>query len=149
MPARQTSVSFPLLDSWRSWDGRRGYWTLIFCSALSSIATIGSGSGAYPSSFANFCPVGQGPPNVQINYQPLGSGAGIGQPTSRTVFFGVTIGPMTNDQLLAAPAKILHLPTVLGAVVQRVQQGARRRQRSPRQCSELHDTSAVRPEPSV
>src|SRR6186997_1194461 len=56
-------------------------------------------------------------PNVQINYQPLGSGAGIRQLTSKTVFFGATDGPMTNDQLLAAPGKILHLPTVLGAVV--------------------------------
>src|SRR3954467_4506932 len=56
-------------------------------------------------------------PNVQINYQPLGSGAGIRQLTSRTVFFGATDGPMTQDQLLAAPGKILHLPTVLGAVV--------------------------------
>ena len=56
-------------------------------------------------------------PNVQINYQSLGSGAGIRQLTSRTVFFGATDGPMTNEQLLAAPGRILHLPTVLGAVV--------------------------------
>src|SRR5688572_26178896 len=50
-------------------------------------------------------------PTVQINYQPLGSGAGIRQLTSRTVFFGATDGPMTQEQLLAAPGKILHLPT--------------------------------------
>jgi phosphate transport system substrate-binding protein len=56
-------------------------------------------------------------PNVQINYQPQGSGAGIKQLSSRTVFFGATDGPMTEDQMLAAPAKIVHLPTVLGAVV--------------------------------
>jgi phosphate transport system substrate-binding protein len=56
-------------------------------------------------------------PNVQINYQPLGSGAGIRQLTSRTVFFGATDGPMTDDQLQSAPGKILHFPTVLGAVV--------------------------------
>jgi phosphate transport system substrate-binding protein len=55
--------------------------------------------------------------NVRINYQALGSGAGIRQITERTVFFGATDGPMTNDQLGAAPGKILHLPTVLGAVV--------------------------------
>ena len=55
--------------------------------------------------------------NVQINYQPLGSGAGIRQVTARTVFFGATDGPMTPDQLLAAPGKLLHFPTVLGAVV--------------------------------
>src|SRR5207245_2600165 len=36
---------------------------------------------------------------------------------NQTVFFGATDGPMTNDQLLAAPSKILHFPTVLGAVL--------------------------------
>jgi len=56
-------------------------------------------------------------PEVRINYQPLGSGAGIRQITERTVFFGASDGPMTAEQLQAAPAKILHLPTVLGAVV--------------------------------
>jgi phosphate transport system substrate-binding protein len=56
-------------------------------------------------------------PNVQINYQSLGSGAGIRQLTNRTVFFGATDGPMTPDQMLAAPGKVIHLPTVLGAVV--------------------------------
>jgi phosphate transport system substrate-binding protein len=55
-------------------------------------------------------------PNVQINYQPVGSGAGIKQLMSGTVFFGASDGPMTNEQLLAAPG-ILHFPTVLGAVV--------------------------------
>jgi phosphate transport system substrate-binding protein len=55
-------------------------------------------------------------PNVEINYQSLGSGAGIRQVTAQTVFFGATDGPMTNDQLLAAPGKILHFPTVLGGV---------------------------------
>jgi phosphate transport system substrate-binding protein len=56
-------------------------------------------------------------PGVLINYQSLGSGAGIRQLTNQTVFFGATDGPMTTDQLQAAPGKILHLPTVLGAVV--------------------------------
>ena len=56
-------------------------------------------------------------PGVHINYQSLGSGAGIRQLTNQTVFFGATDGPMTTDQLQAAPGKILHLPTVLGAVV--------------------------------
>ena len=55
--------------------------------------------------------------NVQINYQPIGSGGGIRQITSQTVFFGASDGPMTNDQLTAAPGRILHFPTVLGAVV--------------------------------
>jgi len=55
--------------------------------------------------------------NVEINYQPLGSGAGIRQLTNQTVFFGATDGPMTDEQLKAAPGAILHFPTVLGAVV--------------------------------
>jgi phosphate transport system substrate-binding protein len=54
---------------------------------------------------------------VEINYQAVGSGAGIRQMTTQTVFFGATDGPMTNDQLLAAPGRILHFPTVLGGVV--------------------------------
>jgi phosphate transport system substrate-binding protein len=56
-------------------------------------------------------------PEVQINYQSIGSGGGIRQLINRTVFFGATDGPMTNDQLLGAPGKVLHFPTVLGAVV--------------------------------
>ena len=55
--------------------------------------------------------------NVEINYQSIGSGGGIRQLTNQTVFFGATDGPMTDEQLKAAPGPILHLPTVLGAVV--------------------------------
>jgi len=56
-------------------------------------------------------------PNVQINYQSIGSGGGIRQLSNQTVFFGATDGPMTPDQQLAAPGRVLHFPTVLGAVV--------------------------------
>ena len=56
-------------------------------------------------------------PNVEINYQSLGSGAGVRQITNGTVFFGASDGPMTNDQKLAAPGNIMHFPTVLGADV--------------------------------
>jgi phosphate transport system substrate-binding protein len=56
-------------------------------------------------------------PNIEINYQSIGSGGGIRQITNQTVFFGASDGPMTNEQLLAAPAKILHFPSVLGADV--------------------------------
>src|SRR5689334_12483233 len=56
-------------------------------------------------------------PNVEINYQSIGSGGGIRQITQGTVFFGATDGPMTNEQLQAAPGKIFHLPMVLGADV--------------------------------
>jgi len=56
-------------------------------------------------------------PNVRINYQPLGSGAGIRQLLAGTVFFGASDQPMKDDQLAKAPSKVLHFPTVIGAVV--------------------------------
>jgi phosphate transport system substrate-binding protein len=56
-------------------------------------------------------------PNVKINYQSIGSGGGIRQVTAQTVFFGATDGPMTEEQIQAAPGRILHLPMVLGADV--------------------------------
>ena len=55
--------------------------------------------------------------NVEINYQSIGSGGGIQQVTAGTVFFGATDGPMTDEQLKAAPGALMHFPTVLGAVV--------------------------------
>src|SRR5271167_3172803 len=56
-------------------------------------------------------------PNVQINYQSIGSGGGIRQLQAGTVDFGASDGPMTDDQLAQSKFKILHFPTVLGAVV--------------------------------
>jgi phosphate transport system substrate-binding protein len=56
-------------------------------------------------------------PDVQINYQSIGSGGGIRQITARTVDFGATDGPMTDQQLFKVDGKLLHIPTVLGAVV--------------------------------
>lgn len=60
-------------------------------------------------------------PNIQINYQSIGSGGGIKQVTEGTVDFGATDGPMNDEQLKAFQEKhgsgILHFPTVLGAVV--------------------------------
>ena len=55
-------------------------------------------------------------PNVQINYQSIGSGGGIKQVTAGTVFFGASDGPMNDQQVKAAPG-IMHFPTVLGGVV--------------------------------
>ena len=55
--------------------------------------------------------------NVRINYQSIGSGGGIRQLTNQTVFFGASDGPMTDEQLKTAPGRIMHFPTVLGAVV--------------------------------
>ena len=55
--------------------------------------------------------------NIEINYQSQGSGFGIQQIQKGTVSFGATDGAMTDDALAAAPGKILHFPTVLGADV--------------------------------
>jgi phosphate transport system substrate-binding protein len=55
--------------------------------------------------------------DVQVNYQPIGSGGGIRQVTAGTVDFGASDMPMTDKQLQEAKAKILNIPTVLGAVV--------------------------------
>jgi phosphate transport system substrate-binding protein len=59
--------------------------------------------------------------NAQINYQSVGSGAGIKQVTEGTVDFGASDGPMNDEQLKAFQDKhgfgILHFPTVLGAAV--------------------------------
>jgi phosphate transport system substrate-binding protein len=55
--------------------------------------------------------------DVQFNYQSIGSGGGIRQVLAGTVDFGASDGPMTDQQLAEAKVKILHVPTVLGAVV--------------------------------
>jgi phosphate transport system substrate-binding protein len=56
-------------------------------------------------------------PGVRINYQSLGSGAGIRQTIAGTIDFGASDSPMSDEQLSACPTKVLHIPTVLGAVV--------------------------------
>jgi phosphate transport system substrate-binding protein len=55
--------------------------------------------------------------SVKFNYQSIGSGGGIRQITERTVDFGASDGPMTDEQLKKAPGELFHIPTVLGAVV--------------------------------
>ncbi len=56
-------------------------------------------------------------PDVRINYQSIGSGAGIKQFVSKTVDFGASDAPMKEDELAQAGAPVLHVPTTLGAVV--------------------------------
>jgi len=56
-------------------------------------------------------------PDIQINYQSIGSGGGIRQVLAGTVDFGATDGPMSDEQLRQAKTRLLHIPTVLGAVV--------------------------------
>lgn len=67
-----------------------------------------------------FAEYAQQHPNVHINYQSVGSGAGIQQVTQKTVDFGASDGPMNDAQLDTAKKNgvdLLHIPTVLGAVV--------------------------------
>jgi phosphate transport system substrate-binding protein len=54
---------------------------------------------------------------VRVNYQSVGSGGGIRQFTEGTVDFGATDGPMNESQIAAVNGNVLHIPTVLGAVV--------------------------------
>ena len=56
-------------------------------------------------------------PGIKFNYQSIGSGGGIRQFTEKTVDFGATDGPMTDEQIAKAGGSVLHLPTVMGADV--------------------------------
>src|SRR5690349_18659024 len=56
-------------------------------------------------------------PSVRFNYQSIGSGGGQKQIMAQTVDFGASDGPMSDENLSKAPGKILHIPTVAGAVV--------------------------------
>jgi phosphate transport system substrate-binding protein len=56
-------------------------------------------------------------PGVEINYQDIGSGGGISQVTKGLVDFGASDMPMTDQMLASSPIKLIHIPTVLGAVV--------------------------------
>ena len=79
-----------------------------------------TGAGAtfpYPIYSKWFAEYAAAHPGVEINYQSIGSGGGIRQVTAGTVDFGASDGPMTDEQLSQAPVKVLHIPTVLGAVV--------------------------------
>lgn len=56
-------------------------------------------------------------PSVRFNYQSIGSGGGQKQIMAQTVDFGASDGPMSDENLAKAPGKLLHIPTVAGAVV--------------------------------
>ncbi len=63
-------------------------------------------------------------PGVLINYQSIGSGGGIRQITERTVDFGASDAPMTDEELAKAPSPLLHVPMTLGAVTVTYNAGA-------------------------
>ena len=56
-------------------------------------------------------------PAARFNYQSIGSGGGQKQILAQTVDFGASDSPMSDENLAKAPGKILHIPTVAGAVV--------------------------------
>jgi phosphate transport system substrate-binding protein len=95
----------------------------LLCLALAVPAfaqTTINGAGAtfpYPMYSKWFSEYHKAHPDIQINYQSIGSGGGIRQVLAGTVDFGASDGPMSDEQLSQAKTKILHVPTVLGAVV--------------------------------
>jgi phosphate transport system substrate-binding protein len=94
----------------------------LLCLALPALGqtTQLNGAGAtfpYPIYSKWFSEYNKLHPEVQINYQSIGSGGGIRQVLAGTVDFGASDGPMSDEQLAQAKVKILHIPTVMGAVV--------------------------------
>jgi phosphate transport system substrate-binding protein len=93
--------------------------SIVGVSTASAQMTI-NGAGAtfpYPIYSKWFDEYAKVDPSVRFNYQSIGSGGGQKQITAQTVDFGASDGPMSDDNLKAAPGKLLHIPTVAGAVV--------------------------------
>lgn len=85
-----------------------------------SLATLINGAGAtfpYPLYSKWFATYRNLSPSVQINYQSIGSGGGIRQFTDRTIDFGASDVPMTDEQLAKVGAPVLHFPVALGSIV--------------------------------
>src|SRR5216117_3164942 len=93
---------------------------LIGVTATASAQMMINGAGAtfpYPIYSKWFDEYAKVDPSVRFNYQSIGSGGGQKQIMAQTVDFGASDGPMSDDNLSKAPGKILHIPTVAGAVV--------------------------------
>jgi phosphate transport system substrate-binding protein len=97
---------------------------LLLAGALSSASALAqltmTGAGAtfpYPIYSKWFEEYAKVDPSVRFNYQSIGSGGGQKQIIAQTVDFGASDGPMSDANLAKAPGKILHIPTVAGAVV--------------------------------
>jgi phosphate transport system substrate-binding protein len=94
--------------------------TILVAGSWAQAALLINGAGAtfpYPIYSKWFDEFHKKYPEAEINYQSIGSGGGIRQVLEGTVDFGASDGPMTDEQLAQAKIPILHLPTVLGAVV--------------------------------
>ena len=78
-----------------------------------------SGAGAapaYPVYSAWFAEHAKSTADAQINYLSIGSNGGINQLTDLLVFFAATDKPMTDEEYQEAPGRIVHLPTMVGAI---------------------------------
>jgi phosphate transport system substrate-binding protein len=85
-----------------------------------SAETLINGAGAtfpYPLYSKWFSEYAKVDSSVKFNYQSIGSGGGIKQITAQTVDFGASDKFLSDEELKAAPGKLLHIPTVMGAVV--------------------------------
>ena len=93
--------------------------SVLFCTAVAAQTAINAGGATFPYPIYSkwFNEYNKLHPDVQINYQSIGSGGGIRQVLAGTLDFGASDGPMTDEQLSQAKTRILHIPTVLGAVV--------------------------------
>lgn len=91
---------------------------LLFAGAASAANTINAAGATFPAPiYQKWFEEFKAKTGVQINYQALGSSAGVKQLTEGTVDFAASDIPMTDDQMKAVKVRPLHFPTVLGAVV--------------------------------
>jgi phosphate transport system substrate-binding protein len=93
---------------------------LLAVTSLASAETLVNGAGAtfpYPLYSKWFSEYAKIDPTVKFNYQSIGSGGGIKQITAQTVDFGASDKFLSDEELKAAPGKLIHIPTVMGAVV--------------------------------
>lgn len=91
----------------------------VVASSLAQAQTITGAGATFPAPIYSkwFTQYSAAHPGVQVNYQPIGSGGGIQQVTNGTVDFGASDMPMKDEQLAGAKVKVIHIPTVMGAVV--------------------------------
>ncbi len=91
---------------------------LLACCAFAQTTLNGAGATfPYPIYSKWFSEYHKLHPDIEINYQSIGSGGGIRQVQAGTVDFGASDGPMTDQQIAESKVKVLHVPTVLGSVV--------------------------------
>lgn len=86
-------------------------------SGAQSITLNGAGATFPFPLYSKWSQIYAGEKGVQINYQSIGSGGGIRQFMEKTVDFGASDGPMTDEQIAQAGGRVLHIPMVAGAVV--------------------------------